>query len=307
MSLHSRPMQLVISLTFLCIVPACSSGVAHPPSGASMMPADARFASPDFRLSFNEITLPGGRYALASALNNRGAIGGTYYDSNSVRHGFVFLDGVLTNVDHPRAVNTQVFGINDQGDIVGTYTLRSGHSRGFLFSHGSYRDIGLGVRSGATAINNAGQIVGVYNDCAKVCATHGFRFDGQAYTTFDVPNSTDTAPAGINDAGVVTLNARDQRAVSHAYLYDGKTFANIDMPGKSESFAYGINVDGDVALRWFGSNETTGAAVLHKGKYNPFNYPGAVATQLGALNDHRVAVGTYFAPINQTGIFTVKY
>jgi probable HAF family extracellular repeat protein len=313
MPLRSHPIQLAASLGVLCSVPACSSGGAHvASSGAALIPAGAvpnaaSFASPDLKFKFTAITIPDAKLPTAWALNNRGAIGGWYYDSMNIRHGYVYAKGTLKNIDDPKGVNTQVLGINDRGDVVGAYTSPSGSNHGFLYSHGKYKDVGLGVRSGANGINNLGQMVGVYGDCTSVCMAHGFLYDGKTYTSFDVPNAVDTAPSSINDAGLMTVISPDQNAVYHSYLYDGHTFTKIDIPGKTATFAQGINSDSDIAFSWDGPASTSGAALLHKGKYFFFSYPGASTTYVGDINDHHVIVGTYFTPSLETGIFQVKY
>ena len=308
MSLRLHPIQLAASLVVLCSVSACSSGGAHlASSGASLLPAAATLASPDLKFRFKDVDLPSGKLPSAWAVNNAGAVGGTYYDAGNVQHGYVFANGTLTNIDDPKGSNTQVIGIDDAGDVVGAYTNPSGDNHGFVYSHGKYKDVGQGVRSAANAINNKGQIVGVFDGCESICMAHGFLFDGKTYSTFDVPNATDTAPSGINDAGLITVIAPDSKAIYHSYLYDGKTFTSIDLPGKTATFAEGINSTGDISYTWNGPNSTTGAAVMHKGKVHSFTYPGASSTYIGDLNDHRVIVGTYFTPSLETGIFTVKY
>jgi probable HAF family extracellular repeat protein len=67
---------------------------------------------------------------------------------------------------------TFLSGINDAGDIVGTYSDSKGVDHGFLYSGGVYSDIDLTLlalepglhlsSSAASGINNAGQIVGEY-------------------------------------------------------------------------------------------------------------------------------------------------
>src|ERR1700731_1757327 len=54
----------------------------------------------------------------------------------------------------------------------------------------------------AQAINNAGQIVGVYQDGAGT--QHGFLYSGGFFTTIDDPSATDgTNARSINDAGQI--------------------------------------------------------------------------------------------------------
>ena len=57
----------------------------------------------------------------AVAINNSGVIVG-FYTIVQVMHGFVDIGGIFTTVDDPLGVKgTQILGINDAGQIVGTY------------------------------------------------------------------------------------------------------------------------------------------------------------------------------------------
>src|SRR5262249_55004649 len=78
-------------------------------------------------------------------------------------------------LDVPGATVTRALGINDVGQIVGTYDNASGH-HGFLYFNGVYTSIddpqagtmpGQGTY-GASGIDNAGNIVGYY----VVCSNH---------------------------------------------------------------------------------------------------------------------------------------
>jgi probable HAF family extracellular repeat protein len=73
---------------------------------------------------------------------------------------------------------TQVYGINDAGQVVGYYNDASG-GHGFLLSGGSFSTINVPNSYGAQArgINNAGQIVGFYRDDN---GEHGFLLSAAA-------------------------------------------------------------------------------------------------------------------------------
>ena len=106
----------------------------------------------------------------------------------------------FTTVDDPLAPgSTQASGINDMGQIVGTYF----NAHGFLLSGGSYFTIDdpLATQTVAQGINNAGQIVGYYTDTS---GTHGFLLAGGLYAPVDDPSGTNgTFAQGINAAGQI--------------------------------------------------------------------------------------------------------
>jgi hypothetical protein len=46
---------------------------------------------------------------------------GVYVDDDGMRHGFVLERGRFTSIDVPGAVDTDAFGVNDRGQIVGAF------------------------------------------------------------------------------------------------------------------------------------------------------------------------------------------
>ena len=61
-----------------------------------------------------------------------------YPDSTGATHGFLLSGVSFTTLDDPLATfGTRAFGINDMGQIVGTYNDDSG-IHGFLLSGGTY-------------------------------------------------------------------------------------------------------------------------------------------------------------------------
>jgi uncharacterized membrane protein len=73
----------------------------------------------------------------ARAINERGDIAGAFGIVNSAaechapNHGFVFKNGVYDIIDPPGSHDTFVFGINDDGIVVGVLTDQYGHVHGF--------------------------------------------------------------------------------------------------------------------------------------------------------------------------------
>jgi uncharacterized membrane protein len=85
----------------------------------------------------------------------------------------------FTTIDAPNSLATELFGINDAGQIVGAYQDTSAQqaSHGFVLSKGVFTVLpGPGVSGPlgfATEINQQGQIVGSYTD-PTTGITHGF-------------------------------------------------------------------------------------------------------------------------------------
>jgi probable HAF family extracellular repeat protein len=82
--------------------------------------------------NYSSFDLPGNG-AIAYGINNSGQIVGTYQDDRNVKHGFIINGDTITTLDYPGGLQTEVFGINDNGDIVG-YGYAGGNVFGFVAS-----------------------------------------------------------------------------------------------------------------------------------------------------------------------------
>ena len=124
-----------------------------------------------------------------------------------------------TTFDVPGTSDTEAFGINQAGQIVGANSNSSGVSHGFLRDvDSSYTRFDVpGARSTvALGINDASQIVGYY---ASSGVFHGFLRDVDgSYTTFDPPGSISTYPFKINDLGQIVGYYGDARFFYHGFV-----------------------------------------------------------------------------------------
>ena len=115
----------------------------------------------------------------------------------------------------PGAEQTIPYGINNRGEIVGTYNDSTGQ-HGFVLERGVFTSIDVpfsGVtETVAEGINDRGQIVGWYNDIFST-GPHGFVLSFRenkkgrraVFTSFDVsfPEATATFGFGINRRGEI--------------------------------------------------------------------------------------------------------
>jgi uncharacterized membrane protein len=96
------------------------------------------------------VDVPGAQSIVASGINNRGAVVGTFIDGKGP-HGFLLDRGKLTAIDPPDAnptdvnndplgANVSAFDINDRGQIVGFYPAAHGTFHGYLDEGALYQD-----------------------------------------------------------------------------------------------------------------------------------------------------------------------
>src|SRR5262249_37197692 len=137
---------------------------------------------------------------------------------------FLFQNGNFQNIG---PAGTEAFGINDAGQIVGAFNPKLGvggpivppPTHGFVYSNGVFSlfDNPYGASTTARDINNAGQIVGYFENGS---GAHGFGYNlttGQ-WTTIDVPGAISTFVYGINDSNQIVGSYTDARNITHSFL-----------------------------------------------------------------------------------------
>ena len=205
----------------------------------------------------------------------------------------VAVTPALTRFDVPGATNgTNAYGINNSGQIVGTYYDAAG-AHGFLLSGGSYTtlDVPGGRFTSARGINSSGQIVGFYSDAAG--GPHGFLLSDGSYTTFDVPGAEGTDAFGINNSGQIVGQCFDA-AGTHGFLLSGGQYTTFDVPGASFTTAFGINDAGQIVGSYRDVVNRSHGFLLDGGSYITFDVPGGSTTNALGINDAGDIVGYYF-------------
>ena len=92
----------------------------------------------------------------------------------------------------------------------------------------------------AFGINNAGQIVGEYDDSAGI---HGFLLSGGTYTAFKDPSAPNFTEAfGINSAGQIV----GDYVPGGGFLLSGGTYTTLNPPGSVSTIAEDMNGKGQI-------------------------------------------------------------
>jgi len=165
----------------------------------------------------------------------------------------------FTYFNVPGAYSTTATGINDSGEIVGSFTNDDGVSQGFLYDNGSFTTIDVpgALDTELFGINDNGEIVGDYYDLAAHY-DGGFLYSDGSFTNLN-PGCSNLGcnyqfnAYGINNSGEIVGNADGDEGV----LDDDGTFSFFIPPGTPSAYpvsAYGINNDGDiVGAGWDGA------------------------------------------------------
>jgi hypothetical protein len=105
------------------------------------------------------------------------------------------------------------------------------------------------------------------------------------YIVFDPPNSTKKYATQINDSGAAVgyyLDATTQLYTGFVRKADDTFSLNLDL-SNSNTYTTGINDSGEISGYYFPPDTET-TFLLKGGKYSTFDYPGAVTTQINALD-----------------------
>jgi hypothetical protein len=210
--------------------------------------------SPDGRIS-TPIVHPDDntRTTVLRAVNDDAVIAG-FYGAN-VSHGFLFTEGNFRTVDFPGAVATALRGINNLGDLSGTYSIVDLNADEFGFiipRRGAPISLKLSDPSGTGivvgGINDLRQLVGYYTDATATLV--GFlRQPGGQFVSVIVPGAVSTQAYGINDCGIV-VGVYGDGSTAHGFYGRPGNLHGFDLPGAVATFAQGINNEGRIVGRY---------------------------------------------------------
>jgi hypothetical protein len=268
--------------------------------------------------TFVTFDVPGADNASPASINNGGAITGGYGDSMG-SHGFIrAAAGTFVTFDVPGAVNgTSPSGINDNGDVSGTYTdnVGSGYHGFVRAANGSI--VTFDAPNGGfvwygSFINAKGEVAGAYYDGVTFVEHTFLREPNGAFTTIDPPDAVNGSYASeITPDGRILGVYFDADYNSFGFMRDRSgTFTTITGPGglQGQSDGYvstgsnlSITPSGEIAGTYFDPSVSVYRVFLlsKAGQYTAFDaatYPpcclyssptgiNPAGTVTGTLND----------------------
>jgi uncharacterized membrane protein len=161
-------------------------------------------------------------------------------------HGFLLQADRFIAINHPRAINTWLFDVNQLGAAVGSFSASASLVRGFLLVNGAYTTIAYpdAPTTYALAINDNGDVVGTY---ASSPVSNGFFWQNGTFTTINYPHSwSGTVLTGVNNSGVIVGNHLSAHR-DFGFIYENGVFKNIVYSGANYTMAGGINNNGLVS------------------------------------------------------------
>ena len=267
--------------------------------------AVSQINSPKFR--FVSFSFPGATNGtVARGINNFGEIVGYYIIGRTdcsfflacQLHGFKVVNGKFSTIDVPGATQTEVFGVNDGGDVVGAFATSDGHLHGFLLHHtGQLQTIDQPGSNFtfANGVNNSLVVAGN--------GVTGFTWKNGKFTTLDITNHAvggeNETINGISNLGVV-VGDLFRSDFFNAWQKAGPDLDVFQRIGGTDTHLNGVNGRDDVV-----GNGQGGAFVTfhseasetgeHGEVLHPvfINFPGGENTTPWSINFHQAIVGTY--------------
>jgi len=252
--------------------------------------------------SITTLDPPGATNSYAIAFNRAGQIVGSYVDSSSVYHGYLWSQAEGFTTFDVGTGDTSPADMSAAGDIAGDNFpqafLRKADGTVTLFS--------LGISTFALGINSADQIIGQYTDTAGKEHAYLRNADGTV-VTFDL-GTGGTFPADINSAGLIAGVFYSGKQGGHGFVRnpDGTvvTFGRNDV---EVTLANAINTSGTV-VGWYTDLQGQSHGLLRtaKGKITIIDVPGATFTELLDISNVGTIVGQYGDALGNHGFIATK-
>jgi hypothetical protein len=222
-------------------------------------------------------------------------IGGAIYDANT---------GTFETFELPPPYNyVGGVSINDHGVVVGEAVNAGPDVGGFVRTPDGNIFLLPPPKATVTSffvsgINDAGTIVGWFNDPDEGGKFRSFQYAGGHYTLYDASASTDgSIVLDINDSGDLAGQDFPTGQTSGIGFVDGTHgVAPVASPDAFRTGLWGVSNrgSGQVAVGW--AELTEGGAqtgfVYHRGAFTFLDFPGAFDTRFHGTNDAGVVAGT---------------
>jgi hypothetical protein len=219
--------------------------------------------------------------------------------------------GAFESVDVPGAIGTRAFGINPQGDIVGSYTDTTG-THGYLLRNGLFTTIDYpgATTTEAWGINPGGTIIGRYTR-AGVPGVRGFLLRRGNYTDISIGNHLITLPTKIGASGEVVgcFHETSPLADMYGYVQRGSDVTVFPLPTAtaptgSSAMHNGIIPGGGMAVGLtFPAPGQARGYVLTGDTLTFLDFPGSSFTQAWDVNPRDTIVGQYAIAGRTHGFF----
>ncbi len=206
--------------------------------------------------------------------------------------------------DPPGSVDTEPYGVNEQGLISGQWVDANGNGYGFVLNGSQFTILvppgGNSVTCGGPT--ERGQVPVSYADSSGV--NHSAIWQNSAYSYLpDLPGFSFWGPSFLNDAGhEVGLATNDLTlGTTSAYFYAKGVYTIFKQPGTGYFNATGINDENQIAGAYKDAAGAMHGYVMNGTDLSTFTTidpPGSVNTFTYSINNSHVIAGRYRLIVN---------
>lgn len=200
---------------------------------------------------------------------------------------------VYTKIMVPGSTFTEASGINNLGQVVGTFIDSVGIPHGFIYLNGVFTtvDYPSAAHNYAFGINDAGSVVGSFSEVLpKGPYSASLREDG-IWSAFDFP-AHETDGRDINALGqIVGIYNDGVGTPDHGFLKVGANYTTVDFPGAPITYVFGVNNAGTVSGSYVDNQGLVKGFVYSNGNYTQLTFPNASDTIVTDINNNNMMVG----------------
>lgn len=243
-----------------------------------------------FKITLEDVQNSASSFAETISTNGNEVVGGYSVNINpniaNLTFGFTDINNRTIPFVFPGAVDTFIKGVNNAGEVIGTYTLVQGapFQTGFVYQDGIFTTL----QFDPIAINNKGVIVG-----QGTLGSGSFVLNDGISTPF-MHGTDQTVVSDINDSGNIVGYYIDHATFAeHGFIYKNGTFATVNVPGAANTSISAINNNGDVVGSFSDTNNMNQGFLDHAGKFN---------TQIGISHPEDVNNSDVIAGGNFNGV-----
>jgi probable HAF family extracellular repeat protein len=220
-------------------------------------------------------TLPGSLSSAAFDVNASGVVTGLARGSGNDDHGFLFADGVMSNLSTPDFRTLSGQGINDAGTIVGIWVGPSFRTRSFVRTEQGFRDIEETILFGIPSINNKGQIAYYESNSGQIVRLEP---NLTSTTRFGTAGLLGAQEVSINNLGLVAGYGSDTsilRGALRAFVVSDGQSSVLEAPNVARDYrAHDLNDLGMVVGSEWGTSsadDALNAAIWIDGEFYNLN------------------------------------
>jgi hypothetical protein len=205
---------------------------------------------------------PGGTGIQFFGINSAGVAAGWCTNTKGVEVGFTYSKGKFTHVAIAGATAVNVNGINDKGDLVGTYLDSASLQHAFLLVGKTLTKLNPpNVTAGPVAwsINNNGVVTVYGQNSSSTYVSFTTADKGKTFKAFHAPaeGSSGTVIHKINNKGDIVGTYYDTAGATHGVLFHAGSYYSLDDPSGTDTRADGVNDTLSIVGR-YGSSTPTG-------------------------------------------------